>query len=105
MQKTRKKRNTVQPVSAKSTEKKGTETYKSPFNLRNYLVFGLGLIILAIGFYFLAQPANAPGKLPAEGFLSLNVAPLLLVTAYLVIIPIALLIRKKSKTEEDSKEA
>ena len=105
MQKSRKKRRAVQPVSAKPAEKKGLKIYKSPFNLKNYLLFGLGLIILAIGFYFLAQPANDPGKLPAEGFLSLNIAPILLVIAYLVIIPIALLVRKRNKAENNSKEA
>lgn len=104
MQKSRKKRRQVQPVSAKPAEKKGPEIYKSPFNLQNYLIFGLGLIIIAIGFYFLAQPANDPGKLPAEGFLSLNIAPVLLVIAYLVIIPIALLVRKRNKPEKSNTE-
>ncbi len=67
----------------------------------NYIIFGIGLIVLVAGYFFLAQP-NDPGKPAAEGFLSLNVAPILLVVAYLIIIPIALLLRKSKKTEEQN---
>jgi hypothetical protein len=70
--------------------------------LRNYIIVGLGLIVLVVGYYFLAQPASDPGQPAAEGFLSLNVAPILLVVAYLIIIPIALLLRKSKKAKEQN---
>ncbi|MBN2088892.1 hypothetical protein JW964_04740 [candidate division KSB1 bacterium] len=70
------------------------------YGLRSYFILGLGLIVLVVGYYFLAQPASDPGKPAAEGFLSLNVAPILLFIAYLIIIPVALLLKRPKKTEE-----
>ncbi|HHX16042.1 MAG TPA: hypothetical protein GX724_07785 [Fibrobacter sp.] len=55
----------------------------------------LGVALLMIGFFFLAQgPANNP--------LSLTVAPIILVFAYLVVIPIGILWgSKESETKGD----
>lgn len=56
---------------------------------------GIGTIL--IGYLFLAQP-------PVDGFLSLTLAPILLVLGYCVLIPIALLLgeptSKEARTEE-----
>jgi hypothetical protein len=49
---------------------------------------GLGLVVL--GYVFMAQP-------PADGFLSLTLAPILLVLSYCVIFPYAIMAREKSK--------
>lgn len=77
----------------------GEQRVEPIFSIKNYVVLGVGLIVLAVGYYFLAQPSNDPGKLASEGFLSLNVAPILLVVAYLIIIPVALLFKRSKKTE------
>jgi len=53
-------------------------------NKKNILLVSFGILLLVIGFVCLAQgPANNP--------ISLTVAPIVLVFAYLVVIPIGIL--------------
>ncbi len=61
---------------------------KLPYSKRNMWLFGLGLITIVLGYIFLSLP-------PVDGFMSLTLAPLLLVLGYCVLIPIALLSYKK----------
>jgi cell division protein FtsW (lipid II flippase) len=49
--------------------------------------FLIGLVVMALGYLALAQG-------PWNGFTSLTLAPLLLVAAYVVLIPLAILKRK-----------
>lgn len=59
-------------------------------NKKNILLVGLGILLLVIGFVCLAQgPANNP--------ISLTVAPIVLVVAYLVVIPIGILWNGKNQ--------
>ena len=58
---------------------------------KNMLIFVLGLITITIAFILMAQP-------PVDGFLSRTLAPIILVVAYLVIIPWAILARTKKET-------
>ncbi len=55
---------------------------------KNIYLFLTGLISIIIAFILMAQP-------PVNGFLSRTLAPIILVIAYLVIIPISLLIKDK----------
>jgi uncharacterized RDD family membrane protein YckC len=64
-----------------------------PFSKNNYLLFGIALAILAVGYWALAQP-------PVDGFLTLTVAPILLVISYCVLIPVAIIWSHKSKPKE-----
>ena len=57
---------------------------------KNLLLIALGVLLLAIGFICLAQG-------PAENPLSLTVAPIILVIAYLVIIPLGILLFSNKK--------
>ena len=57
---------------------------------RNMLLFVLGLVTIAIAFILMAQP-------PVDGFLSRTLAPVILIIAYLVIIPAAILVRDKKE--------
>ncbi len=59
------------------------------FGRENYFIFLIGILTLVLGYIFLAQG-------PADSFWSLTVAPILLVLSYCVIIPLAILYRKKS---------
>ena len=68
-----------------------TETL--PFTSDNYKLFGVGLLILLVGYITLA-------KSPWNSFWSLTVAPILLVIGYCVAIPVAILYRKKEKKNE-----
>ena len=61
---------------------------KLPYSERNMWLFGLGLATIALGYVFLSLP-------PVDGFMSLTLAPLLLILGYCVFIPLALLSSKK----------
>lgn len=85
----------MKEIKAKELQKrarKGALRIESlPFTSLNYQVFALGVVIIILGYVALAQP-------PADSFMSLTVAPILLVLGYCVIIPVAILYQKK-KTE------
>ncbi len=60
------------------------------FDKENMYWLGAGIIGIIVGFILMAQP-------PVDGFLSRTLAPVVLVIAYLVIIPMAIMRGKKSK--------
>ncbi len=60
-------------------------------NKKNMLIFVLGLFTIAVAFILMAQP-------PVNGFLSRTLAPIILVVAYLVIIPFAIMAKDKKET-------
>ncbi len=64
-----------------------------PFTRKNYIIFGIGILMIIVGYFFLAQG-------PADSFLSLSVAPVFLVVGYCIIIPIAILYRDRGKETE-----
>ncbi|MCK9182157.1 MAG: hypothetical protein M0P13_04660 [Fibrobacteraceae bacterium] len=57
---------------------------------KNILLVAFGALLLVVGFFCLAQG-------PAENPISLTVAPIILVFAYLVVIPIGILWGGKSQ--------
>ena len=67
---------------------------KLPYTKRNIWLFGLGLVTIALGYVFLSLP-------PVDGFMSLTLAPLLLVIGYCIFIPIALLSMQKEDESTD----
>ena len=73
---------------AKAAEKKKT-IEGMIIGRKNIYLFLIGIISIVIAFILMAQP-------PVDGFLSRTLAPVILVVAYLVIIPIALFIRDKN---------
>ena len=75
--------------------KRAGQVQSLPFRRENYLIFTLGLVIIVFGFIALAQP-------PWDSFFSLTLAPILLVVGYCVVIPIAILYKKRFK--EDNQE-
>lgn len=64
-----------------------------PFNRTNYLLFGLGLLIIIVGYILLSIG-------PWNSFPSLTAAPILLVIGYCIIIPVAILFHKKKNTRK-----
>jgi len=58
------------------------------FGKRNLLILAIGIVGIAIGFILMAQP-------PVNGFLSRTLSPIILVIAYLVIIPYSILTKNK----------
>ncbi len=59
--------------------------FEWPFGPRNYLFFGLGILIIIVGYITLAAG-------------SITLAPILLVLGYCVFIPLSIMISGKSKT-------
>ncbi len=69
-----------------------------PFTSLNYQIFGAGLLLIILGYIALAQP-------PANSFMSLTVAPILLILGYCVVIPFAIMYQKKdSASAQNGKE-
>jgi amino acid transporter len=73
------------------TRKKTKETI--PFGRENYIIFFIGILVIVLGYIFLAQG-------PADSFWSLTLAPILLVISYCIIVPIAIIYRKKTEKKE-----
>lgn len=59
-----------------------------PFTAENYYLFFAGLATVIIGYICMASG-------PVYGFLSLTVSPIIVCIGYLVLIPMALIYRKK----------
>ena len=68
-----------------------------PFTRENYIIFFIGILVIILGYIFLAQG-------PADSFWSLTLAPILLVLSYCIIIPISILYRKRTHKNENSVE-
>ncbi|GAB1347921.1 hypothetical protein MASR1M107_01320 [Ignavibacteriales bacterium] len=87
------------PTSGRSSSRQ-VPLWKSPspfniyFDTVNYLLLASGIVALIIGFVLLSQK---PWDNPA----SLVTAPLVLVAAYVVILPVAILFRTKSKPAKE----
>lgn len=73
---------------ARIKEKKATK-FIFPLKKINFLIMGLGVIILVIGYILMAIPDNP------DAFLTRTLSPILLVIAYLIVIPIGLFYREK----------
>ena len=58
------------------------------FGKRNLLLLTIGIVTIVVGFVLMAQE-------PVDGFLSRTLAPIILVIAYLVIIPISIIAKNK----------
>jgi hypothetical protein len=63
-----------------------------PFEKMNYILFGISLIVIIIGYVALGHKSY-------DSFVSLNIAPVLLVLGYVFLIPFSILYRKRDKEE------
>ena len=75
---------------AKAREAAKVHRFQNPFTRKNYLAFAVALALLIVGYICMAIP-------PANGFLSLTLAPILLVAGYGVAFPYAIMARDKPK--------
>ena len=64
-----------------------------PFMRKNWILAAAGLASILIGYVCLRIP-------PAEGFLSLTLAPVLLVIGYCILIPLAILARGQAEESD-----
>ena len=82
----------------RSRTRRGEETalqYTLPYDKRNGIVFVAAIALILIGYVCMAQP-------PVDGFLSLTLAPILLVIGYVFLMPAALLMKTQKEMEEDT---
>ena len=63
-----------------------------PFGKENFIIIGIGIVDIIIGYIFLAQG-------PVDGFSPMVIAPILLVLGYCVIIPYGILKKPKAEIE------
>ena len=63
------------------------QRFQIPFTRKNYIAFAVAFAVTGLGFIFLAQP-------PVDGFMSLTLAPILLVLGYCVLFPYAIMARE-----------
>ena len=63
-------------------------------NRKNIILIAIGVLLLVIGFLCLATG-------PADNPVSLTVAPLILVVAYMVVFPIGILFTGKKQDKQD----
>lgn len=73
----------------KETKKSFTSPFQEYWTKKNYFLLGTGLAVLILGYFLMAQA-------PWDGFFSLNLSPIILLIAYLVIIPISILLKTSS---------
>ena len=86
---------------AVKTKKKNVKTsvksLPSPFNIywerTNYLLFGLGMLLIIFGFYFMSL-----GEWDSSS--SLVISPILLFLGFVVVMPASILYRKKESSAE-----
>ncbi len=75
--------------------KKAKQDAIFPLERENYIILGIGLIMIILGYIALAGNT-------VEGFSQLTVAPILLVFGYCVVIPFGIMYRKKEKTQKQA---
>ena len=73
-------------MARKVQQKKRVDT---SLTKQNYYLFGLAVAVLLLGYYFLSQG-------PADSFMSLTLAPIVLVIGYCVLVPLAIFWRRKA---------
>lgn len=89
---------------ATKTKRKNVKTaaksLPSPFNMywekTNYILFGIGMVLIILGFYLLGQ-----GEWNSST--SLVISPILLFLGFVVFFPASIFYRKKSSEESNNK--
>jgi len=82
----------------KKNVKTSTKLLPSPFNIywekTNYLLFGLGMLLIIFGFYFMSL-----GEWDSSS--SLVISPILLFLGFVVVMPASILYRKKNSSGQE----
>lgn len=80
---------------SKTREKRSTRRTapQIAFSKSNYMLFCVSAVVLVLGYWALSQE-------PVDGFLTLTLAPILLVIGYCVLIPAAIMFSDKDGKPE-----
>lgn len=76
-------------VPVKNKKAKKIEHLHINLTNKNYMIIGLGILIIIIGYFFMSENS-------VDGFLPTIVAPILLITGYGVIVPFGILYTEKT---------
>jgi hypothetical protein len=79
----------------KGKKAKTAEVLHISLTNKNYMIIGLGILLIIIGYVFMAENS-------VDGFLPTVVAPILLVLGYIVVVPFGILYKDKSAEELDT---
>lgn len=79
----------------KVVKKKIESPFKDYWSKTNYIIFIVGIAVLLLGFFLMAQG-------PWDNPLSLTISPIVLLIAYLVLFPLAIFYKKKKTANKDS---
>lgn len=71
----------------KSKKMTGADKFNFPLKKTNFIILGVGAAIVVLGYVIMAFPSNP------DAFLTRTLSPIVLVFAYLVVIPIGILYR------------
>lgn len=77
--------------------KKSQKEFSFPLEKENFMIIGLGIVVLIIGYVLMSQNS-------VDGFMPTIVAPILLVAGYCIIIPYGILKKAKSQTQQQAEE-
>lgn len=81
-------------IMAKTKNNNDQELFSFPLDKTNLMIIGLGAVIIAVAYVFMAMPDHP------DDFMTLTLAPLLLVIAFAVVIPFGIMYRKKETPSE-----
>ncbi len=71
---------------------KAASIWSIPLNKSNFIIFGIGIIVLLVGFYIMTIP-------PWDSDFALVISPLILLIGYFIIFPLGIL--KNYKNQKD----
>lgn len=80
----------------KSTNKRFESPFQNYWTKNNYLLLGVGILVLIIGYFLMSQG-------PWDNPLSLTIAPIVLLIAYVIIFPLSIMYKKKSDNSGSEK--
>ncbi len=89
------KKTTVKKATGKQIPARIGSPFTLSFTKENYILLGLGVFVLVLGFFFLSVG-------PWDSTTSLVIAPLVLMFAYAVIFPLSILWKKKQEVKANN---
>lgn len=88
MAKTVRKKNIRTAKGAKAAKKAAASPFNIYWKKKNYLFLFLGFVLLFVGYYLMSIK-------PWNSFAALDISPVILIIAYVIIFPAAILFREK----------
>ncbi len=88
----------ARPVKKKRSRRKQRGDRTLPLTKVNYIMLLVGVGVIIIGYLFMLEGS-------VDGVMPIVIAPILLIIGYCIIIPLALLYRKKEEVSENAESA